>query len=106
MAKKTLIDAIKATLELEAVKLDPTLSPEERQAKGQKCLDIVGDSNLLDLGGMGDEAVEIRRAANEMLEGVGVDAAALRRQAALAGPEAIVAAIQQGEDVDLPMLEG
>jgi len=98
MAKKTLVDAIRAAVQMESVKVDPTLSAEEKQKQVNEQLAIVSDSNLLELGAIGDEGIELRHEAEQILGEAGINPREYRRENALAGVRA-TAAIQPGQAV-------
>ena len=101
-----IMDAIKAAAEMELVKVDPNLSPEERAAAVKAKAEKVLNADLMDLGAMGDEAVETRRQVNAIFAGAGIDPVQVRRQLATGGAEAMVRQIQGGDEEQPPALPG
>jgi hypothetical protein len=102
MAKSnSLVDAIQAAINMEAIKVDVSLNPDEKQAAVNEQLAVIADSDFSTLGAMGDELINIREQANEILGDAGIDPQQFRTDNALAGVRAAAAAATaDNEDPD------
>ncbi len=76
MAMRAIIGAIRAENDL-------SLSAEERSAVINQAMDVVEDSDVLTVGEITDEGIEIRMEAERILEDAGIDPAEFRRRNAL-----------------------
>jgi hypothetical protein len=101
MAKShSLTDAIRAAINMESIKVDVGLNPEQKQLAVNEQLAIVADSNFDTLGAMGDELIELREQAEEILGAAGIDPKQFRADNALAGVRAAAAMAEPIEQVE------
>lgn len=100
MAKKTLVNAIQAAINMESIKVNVNLNPDEKQTQVNEQLAIIADSNFNTLGAMGDELIDLREQAEQILGEAGIDPKQFRADNALAGVRAAAAENVEVENAD------
>lgn len=90
--------AITAAMNIESAKADVSKTPEQKQADITEQLAVLADSGVSELCAMADELVNNRGETDGMLTAAGFNGRELRRESAIAGVRAQIAALTEQQE--------
>jgi len=104
-----IMKAITAAMNIEAIKADTTKDAGEKQAEINEQLAVVATCGVDELCAMGNEVVDNRTETDAMLTAAGLNGPGIRRDDAIAGVQAQIAALteqpEQPEQVEAEQVE-